>query len=272
MDEIKIHEHGFIRLIDSMGSDSRIVQAARVSYGEGAKTPEKDAALIDYLLRNKHWSPFEKVVLEFHVKLPIFLARQWMRHRDSYNEISGRYTELKDEFFIPEGIRVQSNSNKQSSSGYISEDDEEYYGGLIQARQHATYKVYKKMIDKGIAREQARSILPLSTYTEFYWTVNLRSLMNFINLRADVHAQGEIRDYANVILEMIKPIVPNAINSWKNHIKKSVTFSEDEFDVLKIPLGLTVGSKTHIMASVQKSDLSPSRQKELLGKLGISNA
>lgn len=217
--DIIVHNHGFVRLVDVMGSDSSIVQAARVSYGAGTKTQREDEKLIDYLMRNKHTSPFEMVVFKFHVKLPIFVARQWIRHRTgSFNEVSARYSVLPDEFYIPneEDITTQDVKNRQ---GRTSEQvvDANAARFIIEQHSRMAYTTYQHLLEMGVARELARMVLPLNIYTEWYWQVNLKNLLDFLRLRLDPHAQKEFRDYGAAILEIIKPSVPATIDSWKRH-------------------------------------------------------
>lgn len=212
--------HGFVRLVDKMGDDSTIVRSARVSYGDGTKTKREDEKLIEYLLKNKHWTPFEMVVFTFHVKLPIFIARQWMRHRaGSYNEISARYSVMKDEFYVPDYDRIQGQSllNKQCSGELLEIDDQVAAKSMIEIANQNAYETYKDLIDLGVARELARVVLPVSTYTEFYWKVDLRNLFNFLELRLHNHAQYEIRVYAEAITEIIQDIIPIALKSFKNN-------------------------------------------------------
>ncbi|QTA37960.1 FAD-dependent thymidylate synthase [Thermosipho ferrireducens] len=207
--EYNVLDRGFIRLVDNLGDDYSAVKAARVSYNKGLKTPEKDKALIFYLMKHGHETPFEHIVFTFHVKTPLFVARQWFRHRiGSFNEASMRYTELKDEFYIPDHIRVNTSDDKQKG---IIIDNENLKNKTIEAIKGAvnnSYKVYKELLEAGIARELARIVLPLSAYTQFYWTVNARSLMNFLNLRADSHAQWEIQQYALKIAIIFEKLCP----------------------------------------------------------------
>ncbi len=204
----KVLDRGFVKLVDFMGGDYSVVESARVSFGEGTKGPRQDIRLIRYLLKHKHETPFEHSVFKFHVKAPIFVARQWFRHRiGSFNEISLRYVEYKDEFYIPEFMRRQAEKDKQASllepveeSDELVEELEEHYR-MVKA-------FYDKLLEKGVARELARTILPMGTYTQFYWSVNARSLMNFVRLRADEHAQWEIQQYANVIARMFRALMP----------------------------------------------------------------
>lgn len=213
-DGIRVHDLGFVRLVDSMGGDSAIVQAARVSYGAGTKTLREDSQLIGYLLRNNHGTPFEMVSFKFHVKAPIFVARQWFRHRiSSYNEESGRYSVLKPEFYMPElgDLAVQDTKNRQGRAGAL----EPRLGAEVLMRLAASYQqaydCYRLSLESGLSREQARIVLPVATYTSFYWAVNLRALFNFLSLRCDGHAQAEIRAYAFAVLDLIGPIAPVAV-------------------------------------------------------------
>ncbi len=204
----EILDNGFVKLVDFIGGDERAVLAARVSFDMKSKGEERDKRLIEYLLKHEHFTPFEHCVFQFHIKCPIFIARQWMRHRwGSYNELSARYTEIKDEFYIPEKFRVQDTKNKQGSI----QDKTLNHSQLKKTYQKAienSYKTYKELISRGVAREMARMVLPVATYTQFYWTVNARSLLNFLKLRLDEHAQFEIREYAKAIAEIFKLKMP----------------------------------------------------------------
>lgn len=234
--EFQVLDKGFVRMVDYYGSDSRIVQAARVSYGEGTKTVSQDGALIDYLLRHQHTSPFEQVVFTFHLKMPIFVARQWVRHRmGRMNEVSGRYSIMKDEFYVPENscISKQSTNNKQGRGEVFEEQQaKEFQAEFIEGQQKA-YEVYKGMVEKGIAREIARINLPLALYTEFYWQMDLHNLFHFLKLRLDSHAQYEIRLYAEKILEIIKTVCPMAVSSFENTMEKAVSFNGEEMEALR---------------------------------------
>lgn len=238
--EFQVLDKGFVRMVDYYGSDSRIVQAARVSYGEGTKTVSQDGALIDYLLRHQHTSPFEQVVFTFHLKMPIFVARQWVRHRmGRMNEVSGRYSIMKDEFYVPENscISKQSTNNKQGRGDVFEEQQaKEFQAEFIEGQQKA-YEVYKDMVEKGIAREIARINLPLALYTEFYWQMDLHNLFHFLKLRLDSHAQYEIRLYAEKILEIIKTVCPMAVSSFENTMEKAVSFNGEEMEALRKILG-----------------------------------
>lgn len=214
----KILDKGFVKLIDHLGNDDAIVQAARVSYSKGTKTKREDDKLIAYLLKNQHWSPFEMVVFKFHIKCPLFVARQWMRHRaGSYNEISARYSEVKEEFYIPSLNRIekQSTKNKQGSEIGLDIDKKILAYNLIMESSQKSFDEYEKLLNLGISRELARIILPLNLYTEFYWKVDLRNLLNFIKLRSHEHAQEEIRQYSDFIFNIIEEIVPETCKNFK---------------------------------------------------------
>lgn len=229
--EIKVLDKGFVRLVDYMGGDQRIVQSARVSYGEGTKTVRQDRALIHYLLRNWHTSPFEQVQLTFHCKMPIFIARQWIRHRTArLNEISGRYSVMKDEFYVPEPSKVsyQSSDNKQGRGGVLPLDEAMAVIAQLEREQKEAYAGYTSMLDQGVARELARTNLPLSLYTEWYWQIDLHNLFHFIRLRADAHAQYEIRAYADALAQCAKAVAPMAYEAFEEHIVGSISFSRAE--------------------------------------------
>lgn len=235
--EFPVHSKGFVRLVDYLGGDERIVQAARVSYGEGTKSFRKDAGLISYLLRNEHTSPFEQVVLTFHVKMPIFVARQWLRHRTArLNEISGRYSILRDEFYLPDerDVAAQSEENRQgravepAAPGVRRRTIE-----LLAEGQSRAYADYRRILEDNVARELARINLPVSTYTEMYWQIDLHNLFHFLRLRMDPHAQKEIRDYARVLHEIASRVCPVACEAFDDHILGGVQFSRREMEDLK---------------------------------------
>lgn len=235
--EFKVLDHGFVRLVDYMGGDARIVQTARVSYGEGTKTVREDAGLIDYLMRHQHTSPFEHVVIELHCKMPIFVARQWIRHRTArLNEISGRYSVMKDEFYTPNPaqISLQSRDNKQGRAAEeVPPELQQKVLDLLQRDQGTAYASYNELIEDGIARELARINLPLSMYTQWYWQMDLHNLFHFIKLRADSHAQWEIQQYAKTIAEIAKAIAPLAYESFERHVLNGKRFSSDEITAVK---------------------------------------
>jgi thymidylate synthase (FAD) len=229
--EIKVLDKGFVRLVDYMGGDQRIVQSARVSYGEGTKTYRQDRGLIHYLIRNWHTSPFEQVQLTFHTKMPIFVARQWVRHRTArLNEISGRYSVMKDEFYLPEPhhVSVQSESNKQGRGDTLPFDEAMEVIRQMESEQKTAYADYTSLLDKGVARELARANLPVSLYTEWYWQIDLHNLFHFLRLRMDPHAQYEIRVFAEAMAKCAKAVAPIAYEAFEEHVLGSVSFSRAE--------------------------------------------
>lgn len=221
------------RLIDHMGSDSAIVQAARVSYGAGTKSVSDDRALIRYLMRHKHTTPFEMVEFKFRIRAPIFVARQWLRHRTaSVNEISARYSIIQNDFFLPEELRKQSTNRGQGGEEPLGEAS-----ANLLLKQKAScdmaFHTYAELLAKGTARELARAHLPQSTFTEFYWKIDLHNLLHFLKLRIDDHAQKEIRDLANKVYELIKPIVPVTCEAFEDFVLGSVTLSRVEIEALR---------------------------------------
>jgi thymidylate synthase (FAD) len=225
-------DHGFIRVVDYMGNDNAIVQAARVSYGRGTKTSSEDIALINYLMRHRHTTPFEMCEIKFHVKLPIFVARQWIRHRTaSVNEYSARYSILDREFYIPsdDTIAGQSSLNKQGRSESLPPSHAKEVADLLRQDAQLSFEHYYEMLNQdasgktidhdsvGVSRELARIGLPLSTYTQWYWKIDLHNLFNFLQLRADVHAQYELQVYARRMLELVKLWVPAAYEAFLEH-------------------------------------------------------
>ncbi len=201
-----VDRHGFVRLVDTMGDDMAVVRAARVSYGNESKGEKADEKLIHYLMQHNHGTPFEHIVFTFHIKCPIFVARQWFRHRiGSFNEISGRYTELATEFFVPTTLRENKTANHQASiEGDFTDDEIQSMLSEWNYALEIAESTYESLLEKGVAREQARAVLPMGTYTEFYWTVNLRSLFNFIRLRTADDSQAEMREYADTIQAIAK--------------------------------------------------------------------
>jgi thymidylate synthase (FAD) len=218
MDRIDVLDHGFVRLVDSMGSDLSVVRAARVSYDAGWRAGENegsDSRLIRYLWRNRHTSPFEAVEFQFEVKAPIFVFRQWHRHRTwSFNELSARYRELPEEFYVPapEQIGVQSVSNKQMR---VPGADDRVSPGMIRLACEASFSIYRELLARGVPRELARSVLPVATYSHMFAKVDLRNLLGFLDLRLHPHAQHEIRVYAEAMLKLIAPVVPVCVEAWE---------------------------------------------------------
>ncbi|WP_353286083.1 FAD-dependent thymidylate synthase [Wolbachia endosymbiont (group A) of Philanthus triangulum] len=235
-EEHKVLDHGFIRVVDYMGSDSAIVQAARVSYGKGTKQISQDEALIKYLMRHHHTTPFEMCEIKFHVKLPIFVARQWIRHRTAnVNEYSARYSILDNEFYIPkpEQIAKQSDNNKQGSGEAFDPDTSKEIIDSLTNDSNLVYSHYEKFIEQGLAREIARTNLTLNYYTQFYWKIDLHNLLHFLKLRADKHAQYEIRVYAEVMLDIIKKWVPLAYNAFVEYCLESACISRTGLETIR---------------------------------------
>jgi len=229
---IPVLDHGFIRVIDYMGDDTSIVQSARVSYGKGTKKVSTDSGLIKYLMRHWHTTPFEMCEIKYHVKLPIFIARQWIRHRTAnVNEYSARYSILDKEFYLPspENLAAQSKSNRQGRGEILEGNQAKEVLDLLKSDAEKTYNDYEMMLNerfdgttidenkKGLARELARMNLTLNTYTQWYWKTDLLNLMNFLRLRADHHAQYEIRAYADVMLDTVKKWVPITYDAFMDY-------------------------------------------------------
>jgi thymidylate synthase (FAD) len=250
---IRVLDHGLVRLVDVMGSDAAIVQAARVSYGEGTKTVREDARLIDYLVRNQHTTPLEMVVFKFHVRAPLFVARQWLRHRmASVNEVSGRYSVLKDVFYQPEPGRIQGQDpvNRQGSGEALPPEVAQEAIAALAMQNAEAYAAYDGLLEAGVARELARLVLPLSLYTEWYWRIDLHNLLRFISLRIDAHAQQEIQVYAQALLDLITPHVPAAVAAWEEHVRGGVRLSRTEALALREakPQGLPASLETKLKA------------------------
>ena len=257
----KVLDHGFVRVIDYMGDDSSIVQAARVSYGKGTKKLNQDKNLINYLLSHRHTTPFEMNEIKFHIKLPIFVARQWIRHRTAnVNEYSARYSILDNEFYIPKAndVKPQSQLNNQGREGEIEKDLKKHYLSLIKENAKINFSSYKHLLNvdedgntldekrPGIARELARMVLPLSSYTQWYWKIDLHNLMHFLALRFDDHAQYEIRVYAKVMLDLVKKWVPLTYDAFTRNRVNSLTLSSEAIEYLKMKIKNKKSSKTKI--------------------------
>ena len=275
-DATPVLDHGFVRVIDYMGDDAAIVQAARVSYGRGTRKISEDAGLIRYLMRHRHSTPFEMCEIKYHVKLPIFVARQWIRHRTAnVNEYSARYSIMDREFYIPapEHLAAQSAVNRQGRGDVLGEAEAAHVLGLLRADATRCYDHYAEMLNEdavgapldparqGLARELARMNLTLNTYTQWYWKSNLHNLFNFLALRADPHAQHEIRVYAAAMLKTAEAWVPLACAAFRDYRVGAVTFSA--------PM-LTVVKRLLANEAVDQSDSGLSRREwaELMGALG----
>jgi len=269
---IPILDHGFIRVIDYMGDDSSIVQAARVSYGKGTKKVSTDEGLIRYLLRHWHSTPFEMCEIKYHVKLPIFIARQWIRHRTAnVNEYSARYSILDKEFYIPteDKLAAQSKSNRQGRGDILTGDQAQEVLNILKDDSTRTYQNYEKMLNErydgsvidenkdGLARELARMNLTLNSYTQWYWKTDLLNLMNFLFLRADIHAQYEIRVYAEAMIETLKKWVPITHSAFLDYRVGAAHVSSKGLQVIK---SLLSGNE----ANFEKSGLSKREWNELM--------
>ena len=254
--EIKVHDHGLVALVDVMPrfapagktADFAIVQAARVSYGQGTKQVNEDRGLIRYLARHRHTTPFEMVEFKFHHRMPIFVARQWIRHRTAnVNEYSARYSVVPDKFYHPplENVRRQSVTNRQGGEEPMDEVTAvEFLKYLDKAE--SLYADYQRLIDKGVSRELARIGLPVSVYTEWYWKIDLHNLFHFLSLRMDSHAQKEIRDYANAMFALIQPIVPIAAEAFLDYNFESLHLSRLEIEALATGKPLATENKREI--------------------------
>lgn len=218
---IPVLDHGFVRYIDHMGSDERIVEAARISYKSPSKGEEQDRKLIEFLYKNKHTSPFEMVKLTLNIKMPIFIMRQYVRHRmQNLNEVSARYTELPNEFYIPEKWRAQDTKNKQGS---VSADlHHGHLSTILDANNEACYDNYKYLLEQGVAREMARMVLPVNIYTEIYACWDLKNLLHFVTLREDSHAQAEIQEYGKAIKSICAELFPWTMAAYEKHKWKLV--------------------------------------------------
>ena len=277
---------GFIRVVDYLGTDASVVQAARVSYGAGTKTPSDDEQLIRFMIRHGHMTPFEQCELKLHVRLPIDVMRQWVRHRTAHvNEYSTRYSEAIDSQHevTPDEWRLQSSTNRQGSGDILetwtqagrSEDHGlatsfKTPGKYLSYRQDSAIdharEVYEERLAFGVAREQARSVLPLSTYTEIYWKCDLRNLLNFLRLRLAPDAQKEIREYANVIAEIVSRWVPMTWKAFQDYQLNSLTLSAQEVEIIRTIHG--TGSQCDLVPlGVSKRELNELRTK--LQRLGM---
>jgi len=236
---IPLLDHGFVRVVDYMGDDAAVVQAARVSYGRGTRKTSEDEGLIRYLMRHYHSTPFEMCEIKYHVKLPIFVARQWIRHRTAnVNEYSARYSILDKEFYIPapEHLAAQSADNRQGRGAVLEGEDAARVLAMLRQDAEQTYAHYEEMLDEdgpGLARELARMNLTLNTYTQWYWKTDLHNLFHFLRLRADSHAQYEIRVYAEAMLETVKAWVPLSYAAFADYRLGAVTFSAKMLEVLR---------------------------------------
>jgi thymidylate synthase (FAD) len=230
-------DHGFVRVVDYMGDDGAVVQAARVSYGKGTKKVSEDRGLIRYLMRHRHTTPFEMAEIKLHVKLPIFVARQWIRHRaSSTNEYSARYSILDREFYLPrpEDLAVQSKDNKQGRGDALTAEQAAFVLDLLRRDATTAYDTYEQLMDDaGLARELARMNLPVNYYTQWYWKIDLHNLLHFLSLRMDRHAQYEIRVYGEAIAGVVKAWVPHVWEAFEDYRLGAVTLSKQMLEIVK---------------------------------------
>jgi thymidylate synthase (FAD) len=270
-------DHGFIRVVDYMGDDQAVVQAARVSYGKGTTRVSEDRGLIRYLMRHRHSTPFEMCEIKLHVKLPMFIARQWIRHRTaSINEYSARYSVLDKEFYIPDAkdLAVQSVSNRQGRGGVLSEKDSNEALEMLKRDAEKCFDTYEYLLNEksngdiidnnrdGLARELARINLTLNTYTQWYWKTNLHNLMNFIYLRADSHAQYEIRVYADIIYDIMKAWVPITAEAFSSYRSGSIELSTEAMKVIKLMIaGKNIDQKSSGLSAREWNELMDSLDK-----------
>jgi thymidylate synthase (FAD) len=273
---IEVLDHGFVRVVDYMGDDAAIVQAARVSYGRGTRRVQDDAGLINYLMRHRHTTPFEMCEIKYHVKLPIFVARQWIRHRTAnVNEYSGRYSVLDKEYYLPapEHLAAQAKSNRQGRDAVLSADAAAEVLAILKADAERCHADYERLLNEdaagrvrdesasGIARELARMNLTLNTYTQWYWKIDLHNLLHFLGLRADAHAQYEIRVYAEAMLETVKRWVPITHAAFVDYRLGAFTLSAKALAVVQAMLrGDAVDQPS--------SGMSPREWRELMQALG----
>jgi thymidylate synthase (FAD) len=235
---IPVLDHGFVRVVDYMGDDAAVVQAARVSYGRGTRKMSEDEGLIRYLMRHWHSTPFEMCEIKYHVKLPIFVARQWIRHRTaSVNEYSARYSIMDKDYYIPDAanLAAQSTTNRQGRGDILDEATATHVLALLRHDAEQTYGHYEEMLDDdiGLARELARMNLTLNTYTQWYWKTDLHNLFNFLRLRADAHAQYEIRVYAEAMLKTAEAWVPLSTAAFRDYRLGAVTLSAKMVDIVQ---------------------------------------
>ena len=273
-----IHQLGFVKLLDVMGDDEEVENSARISYGEGTRKVNQTRNLIRYLMRHKHTSPFEMCEVKFHLKLPIFIMRQLVRHRTAnLNEYSGRYSVMSNEFYLPEGdyLAKQSTTNSQGRGEVLEQQ------GLLQFEFNRIYDgasmAYQVLLEHDLSREVARALLPVANYTECIWKIDLHNFFHFVKLRSDSHAQREIRDYADAMYELVKPNFPLCCEAFEDYVQGATTFSKQEMGVIKELLeyadtkaalaGMSVKG-----AGVLESKLGKRESKEFLEKLKQGDA
>ena len=272
-EEVKIHDHGFVKLLDVMGNDEEVENAARISYGEGTRKVSQTRNLIRYLMRHKHTSPFEMCEVKFHIKLPIFIMRQLVRHRTAnLNEYSGRYSVMSDDFYFPKGknLKPQSSTNRQGrEEGELGADTGELEFEIFRIFDGSS-TAYKNLLDWNLSRELSRIVLPVSNYTEVIWKIDLHNFFHVVNLRAEKHAQQEIQDYANAMYHLVFPHFPLCCEAFEHYVRNAVTFSEQEMYVIKELLehADTSAAISQCMADYEGFNLGKRETEEFLDKLG----
>jgi len=269
-----IHQLGFVKLLDVMGDDEEVENSARISYGEGTRKVNQTRNLIRYLMRHKHTSPFEMCEVKFHLKLPIFVMRQLVRHRTAnLNEYSGRYSVMSNEFYLPEGdyLAKQSTTNSQGRGEVLEQQ------GLLQFEFNRIYDgasmAYQVLLEHDLSREVARALLPVANYTECIWKIDLHNFFHFVKLRSDSHAQREIRDYADAMYELVKPNFPLCCEAFEDYVQGATTFSKQEMEVIRELLEYTDTKAALAGMSVKdvgvlESKLGKRESKEFLEKIG----
>ncbi len=230
----EIHDLGFVKLLDTMGSDEEVENAARISYGEGTRKVSQTRNLIRYLMRHKHSSPFEMCEVKFHLKLPIFVMRQLVRHRTAnLNEYSGRYSVMSNEYYLPQGDYLQ----KQSSTNNQGRDEVHPHTGKLLYEFNRIFDssqiAYENLLEEGLARELSRVVLPVANYTECIWKIDLHNFFHFVKLRSDGHAQREIRDYSDAMYELVRPNFPLCCEAFEDYMRDAVTFSKHEMELIR---------------------------------------
>lgn len=268
MEPIGVLDKGYVRLIDWNGSDKRIVDAARVSYQQGTKRVRDDTQLIDYLMRHGHWSPFELPNVTFELKMPLYLVAQWKRYRTAkLNEQSARYSEMPNEFHVPETLRIQDKDNKQASSGRMQKDSEVRNIQAMEMVYDDAYQEYLRLLDEGVPREQARAVLPTGLYTTLVWQQDLRNLFNLLKQRIHDNAQDEVTAYAQVIGLIVSKLFPKAYEAFEEHQMYSVTLSRTDMRLLQELHHQLPEAEEFIKAGAEAKGYRKSRIRELTKKL-----
>jgi len=262
---------GCVVLLSTYGSDQSIADTARVSYGKGTKKSSNDRALLRYLMRHRHTSPFEHAEVSFYLRVPIFVMRQLVRHRTAnINEYSGRYSEMLDEFYVPTASHMghQSSTNKQGREGSFSSEDAHAAGTLMYHAQQKSYDTYQELLNMDLSRELARTVTSVGMFTELYWKCDLHNFLHMLKLRTDVHAQQEIRDVANAMYACITPFFPDTISAWEDYVLNAHTFSSHELRILADLINWREYTMYGVSKSAGMSDRELVEFQGMLKKLG----